>query len=416
MTADDGLFTFDDLNFGDIFGTGADRWIELSVRQGTGGTWTILGPRTPVTSVPTADVARQLALPYADVANVGDGQAAFQIENTDPLGWSIYARSGPSSGLTWNSATAIFDVAETGPLFGLITAGTAAGIAGAGIHPGTNGLQAERYSANPTGSALFVFDLADGNDARFGTSDYSGDFSGPVRFLGAMDISGEEIDSTEISNEPGIAGSIPGSFVTVGTSTTNAAVRTITVPAAGFVLALANCDIQMSHTSGGGQTFVNIGVSDIFGSIPTDQDQLFRVPAASATGLYNTPGSAHGVFSVNAGSNTFYMVTNGSSAGSNNLFDINFTLIYFPTAYGVVNATLPPPPGDPIPESQDTAISRPGLTYAEIEAEYHAELARHMAVLDAKQREIETLMIEMNALRARVQPSIVDLPASKRED
>ena len=407
VSADSGLFTFDDLDFGNVFDTGADRWIEMSVRQGTSGVWTVLGPRQPVTAAPTADVANQLALPYMDTA-LEPFESVLDIQNSSTEFAGSHAgrfTQGALPGSAWNAAGLI---AESDEWFGLIGAGGpgTGGVTGVGVIDGSFGVRGDRSPGNVLGVAGFFNDGENGTTTYIGRGSYAAQFFGSTLFSGSMDISGEEIDSTEISNEPGVAGSIPGGFFNVGTVTINVASRTITVPAAGYVLAMANCDIQMNHTSGGGSSFVNVAVSDTSASMPSEQDQLFRVPSAAPTGFYNTPGSAHGVFSVNAGANTLYMVANGSASGTNQLFDTNFTLIYLPTAYGVVNSTMPPAPGDPLPWSQDTATGqRTGLSHAEIEAEYHAELARHMAEMDAKQREMEALLVEVEALRARVKPT-----------
>jgi Chaperone of endosialidase len=99
----DGLVTAS-LDFGDVFASGQDRWLEVAVRADatvgncSGGTYTTLTPRQELTGAPTSVGLRlpfngTATSPYPVVMlqNFGTGQALFGVASTDRqaiTGWS----------------------------------------------------------------------------------------------------------------------------------------------------------------------------------------------------------------------------------------------------------------------------------------------------------------------------------------
>ncbi|MCG3127947.1 MAG: hypothetical protein CHACPFDD_02820 [Phycisphaerae bacterium] len=211
----------------------------------------------------------------------------------------------------------------------------------------------------------------------------------------------DSISAIEIMDEPGVANDHNAS-IAIGTSLTTLASRSITVPAAGYVLALADGDLQISHTNGTDSTYI-YGVSDSATSLPSDQDMMTRLAGALTTGTYNFAGSSHGLFSVAAaGSYSFYYLAYEFSGGSATMYDIQLTLLYVPTAYGTVESNLPPPNGGGGPETQGREPAAPGITPEEIEAEQQLEVENHrlrvLAELEAAEAQIAELRAKLEAL------------------
>ncbi len=192
------------------------------------------------------------------------------------------------------------------------------------------------------------------------------------------------IAKTEIADEAGIASidesvsqSLTGGISTILT-------RTITVPEAGFVVAIGSFTAEMGHTSGVG--------SRVIGGVNMDQNLSFssitRVPwieANAPTGLYMIPLSVNEVFSVTAGTHTFYLLGQEvSTVGS--AVDGSLTLMYFSSSYGSVSkaGALASQPGE---ESKRGPLS---------DAEISSEQAEHQRDrLDRIQRELESMRAAM---------------------
>ena len=190
---------------------------------------------------------------------------------------------------------------------------------------------------NTTGSGSIFMQTNDGGGDSsvgfFGSGSSFGVNTSVSGASGAVTMSSNAVDSAEIFDEPGVANNHT-SGVAVPTSIGTITSRTITVPAAGFVLAIANADVQFSHAAGTGD-FYNFGISTNATTLPGDQDQSCGVPSTAGAGFYNFPGAVHGLFNVSAGAHTFFFNAQGFGATAT-MFDIQFTLVYFPTAYGSV--------------------------------------------------------------------------------
>jgi hypothetical protein len=216
------------------------------------------------------------------------------------------------------------------------------GLAVDGNYNGTNDPRITIQGA--TRSALFRMDQADD---------------------GSVLLPANAIGSSEILDEPGAAsyteGGASGVTIPVGGYTTIGS-RSITVPDAGYVLVIATGQAQAAH-SNGTTSSCNFGVSDDPAALPPNQDVNIGIPSAAVTGAYNIPTTVHGLFSVAAGTYTYYFIGNGAS-GAFYCFDTQLTLLYIPTAYGTVTPTLAGISADAIDSG-----TRPGLTSAEIASE-----------------------------------------------
>ncbi len=401
--SDNGLFTFDDLDFGGAFDSGEDRWIETSVREGVAGAWTVLGPRQPVTAAPTAGVARRLTLPFADTKSFLDGQDMLMLTADSPVfgvhtGHFVHSETVAE----WVSAALI---AESSTHFGIIGSGApaSAGVAGTAYIDGSTGVRAERGPGNATGMAMFVWDLATGNDSSFGTPTHSAQFTGDAQFFGEVQITGEEIDSTETLDEPGVASSTAevqtdpplGSFGAIVS-------RTITAPGPGYIIAIASSELEHSHTTGT-SSVVYIGVSDSPTAV-TGSLRFNNINSAAPSGLYSTCVSDQHVYPVAGGSQTFYLTAQQFSGTGATFYNAQITLIYVPTAYGTVSAEEA---GGGDAFARAGVAARGPLTHAEIVAEQIHEERRAMDEMIRRQAEIDRLVAEQRSALAALRRTSV---------
>ncbi len=122
---------------------------------------------------------------------------------------------------------------------------------------------------------------------------------------------------------------------------------TVNCPASGYVMAVAHGRIATlpQHTIGT-DSYAIVGISDTPNSLPGNQDLDFQIDSAAPTGTYSIPFGMTSMFEVPAaGAYTYYYLAYEYS-GSVSVADMQFNLVYFPTAYGDVDP-VPPPPVQP---------------------------------------------------------------------
>lgn len=240
-----------------------------------------------------------------------------------------------------------------------------------------------------------------------GGGDASASFSGSGSSFGintsisngssAVTMTGNAVDSGEIFDEPGVANTHTSGVAVPSGSTGTITSRTITVPAAGFVLAFANADLQFSHVAGASD-FYNFGISTTSTSLPSDQDQTCGIPAGAAAGFHNFSASSHGLFTVSAGANTFFFNAAGFGAAAT-MFDIQFTLVYFPTAYGAVVSNFT---GGFAPDNSNHGPIASPMSADQINAERAMGEQFNQARL---MKELADMQVRMDSLRKQVEAS-----------
>ncbi len=204
----------------------------------------------------------------------------------------------------------------------------------------------------------------------------------------------DSVSSSELLNEPGVASAYSGGYVDLNSGSASViASRTIDAPAAGYVLAIATANAETSHVVSG-DSQVEFAVSDSNADMPSDSAGIFLENTLDA-GRYYFPVTHQRVFSVSAGSHTFYFL----GRAIHHLwwtFHADLTLIYLPTAYGTVaaSASLPGGPDQnlsaPAPQPQ-TALD-PAAERAESEAFNRARIERELTEMKAKLAELEALL------------------------
>lgn len=199
----------------------------------------------------------------------------------------------------------------------------------------------------------------------------------------------------EILDEPGVASDKEGTAGVTLTTTLKALLsRSIWCPESGYVLVLGTAQPQINHTKGtiSGAEF---GVSDSSSFLPDNQDVGLWIDDEVSTGLFEYPVTVHGLFQVSSDANTFYFLAKKSGGGFT-VYDMQLTLVYFPTAYGTVEPTLAA--GQNIPDEDAPTVSRlnhPDAATERAEAEafnasrIERELAEMRAQLEALKLKLE---------------------------
>ncbi|MEJ2703618.1 MAG: hypothetical protein P8Z79_14365 [Sedimentisphaerales bacterium] len=211
------------------------------------------------------------------------------------------------------------------------------------------------------------------------------------------------VQSEDIINEPGVAAYSGAFYVYLNDlDYTTLCSLTINCPAEGFVMAVAHGRIATlpQHTMGT-KSYAVVGISDTPNSLPGNQDLDFQIDSAAPSGTYSIPFGMTSMFTVPAaGSYTYYYLAYEYS-GSVSVADMQFNLIYFPTAYGAVDPVPPPVrltdgDGSNLLHSQTnaTAENRQAKPEAVDAAQLKLELATLKTKIETIQQQIDSISIQ----------------------
>lgn len=160
--------------------------------------------------------------------------------------------------------------------------------------------------------------------------------------VGSSELASGAVDASKMSDEAGVASISSGTDVALALGTpVNVVSRTINVPTSGYVVATATVNAELGHAPPIDDSEVLMSIS--LTSATHDNGNLVRflLPFTATAGVYRASLSATDVFSVAAGSRTFYVVAESQDGLSNLIMDSNLNLIFVPTAYGTVTAAEP---------------------------------------------------------------------------
>ncbi|HKX83933.1 MAG TPA: hypothetical protein VJL58_06925, partial [Pyrinomonadaceae bacterium] len=174
-------------------------------------------------------------------------------------------------------------------------------------------------------------------ELRVGTSSTSTIWIGPT---GGGDTSvrfpTDAINSSEILDEAGVTSSTVTPPVTITTSITVLASRSVAAPADGFVLVIATGELR-GNQQGGLSSSSAFGVSNsntAFSGEPLNYS-LF----GGASNSIDIPVTVHGLFPVGAGNNTFYFLGRKNHGLDFQVARMRLTLLFVPTSYTVQSLT-----------------------------------------------------------------------------
>ncbi|MEW5700906.1 MAG: hypothetical protein AB1792_01570 [Candidatus Zixiibacteriota bacterium] len=203
------------------------------------------------------------------------------------------------------------------------------------------------------------------------------------------------ISALEERDEPGVANNNATTLIDLDGTVQTLLSRSITAPAAGYVLVIGTLTIDITHLSGVFDEAV-FAVSNQSGSIPSGQNFKVLMEAALPTGPYQQVVTVHGLFSVGEGLSTLYLLGR-ELTGTFQVRDRQLTVAFFPTAYG----DAPPPLVAAMGQDRFKrgAVTTPGLSAQDIAAEQAAAQVFHTARIE---RELATLRAELQALTERL--------------
>jgi hypothetical protein len=252
--------------------------------------------------------------------------------------------------------------------------------------PGTTGFLVD---GNYTGSGEPLMAVYGSSQSVIFNMDYSGSSSASLPASAISDV--------EILDEPGVASYAQGTTaVELGTSFTIVGTRSIVTPTAGYVLVMANCGAEALHITGT-TSRADFGVSDNPLGFPDNQELSVFFEDVLPTGIRHLPVSCHGLFEVlSSGTHTFYFIGRKTD-GSFYFYDIQLTLIFFPTAYGDVNPTVAES-GAP---GTDHHIDASGAGRSIAAPVTDSDIARERA--DAEALHVERLERELSEIRAEME-------------
>ncbi|MFH1279536.1 MAG: hypothetical protein ABIK65_14295 [Candidatus Eisenbacteria bacterium] len=224
-----------------------------------------------------------------------------------------------------------------------------------------------------------------GNSTKLWLTDNTGDASANFLF-GA-------ISKTEIADEPGLASASDGtSLITLTGSGPDVLLsRTIDVPSSGYVIVSGTAQATITHTAGT-TSWGNFGVTEDTLLIPNHQDVGLQLPSSAASGGYAFPVTVHDVYSVGAGSHTFYFFGEEGS-GVLYAYDMQLTTLFVPSAYGSVTLA----DGGGSGARDEEARARGPRTVSEIDEEKTESAAFHRDRMAAEVAEIRDRLAALEA-------------------
>ncbi len=166
------------------------------------------------------------------------------------------------------------------------------------------------------------------------------DVNGDVRVSGTLqaggisgDYAANSIVMDDILNEPGIASAASSSLFSLSTSYGALLTRRITVPASGYILALASARVLFNHGISGSSEF-QMGISTESDDIGSSLEWRHYLSSSLPSGSYVATITGSQLLSApSAGDYTYFLVGRRHSDNSAWVYDRNLNLIYIPTVY-----------------------------------------------------------------------------------
>lgn len=282
---------------------------------------------------PLTRVVSNLYSATADLLETHSGSSPSRIgiRTTSSHQLSQYGSDGGEQGRLWgpNWGELILDAAAINGTTddvlltsnngdgGVLQLRKAAGLAGASLRGGSPGSGATLGLTDAVGSTTVFLDGNQTGDA-------------------AVQVPAGAISAIEEFNEPGVAST---NSTTISGLTGTLLSRSITVPSAGYVLAIGSCQIGIAHTSGTTDSAAFAVSSD--GSFPVGSTLKHEISGSVPSGEFYEVITVHSLFPVSAGVNTFSLLGTGTP-GAYGARTRQLSLVFIPTAYGTVSAPASP--------------------------------------------------------------------------
>jgi hypothetical protein len=214
----------------------------------------------------------------------------------------------------------------------------------------------------------------------------------------SVELPADAIASDEMLNETGgVSYGNANAVSLTDADYTTIASQSIATPAGGYVLVIATTQAQANHTYGT-TSEADFGVSTTTTSFPTNQDVTLNWGAELPTNsTCRAPVTVHCIFEVaSAGDHTFYFLGYEHS-GSFTCWDTQFSVLYFPTAYGTISSMAPTgtPDDDAAPVQELTASFVENQKTESVEAN-NARIQRELEEMRERLEKLERMARQEN--------------------
>ena len=413
--SDEGIFSFQDLNFGDGVFTGPSRWLEIAVSK-NGEPFTVLSPRQPLNPTPYSIYANKAGTTLQDAFVNGS-----QISNAS-IGPVRFTGTLQLGSQTTNGAIQLLQSGSTTPVLQMFNLSGQGGSIRLRDEVGMDIIQLE---ADPQGFGGLLRIAGDGGELFFDGDLGAGPASGTRFTVGGtpasmvldtrLTVSGPNsmfqfdpaaqgdqslvlpaasVGPSELFAAPGLASIFRNQAVSINNNISTITSRSITVPAPGFVVVIATASFGVQRTSNTNGLLL-MAVSDVANTMPFATRTALRMPPSTLTfGQYDFPAVSHGVFDVGTpGQYTFFLNANSTGFGTPSVSNANLTLLYFPTTYGDVTPNF-------LAQDPGYGLAAP-ISREQVLAEQLAEQQRALEELRAEQARMRRQLEEFKAQKDR---------------
>jgi hypothetical protein len=191
------------------------------------------------------------------------------------------------------------------------------------------------------GTPVFSVDLTTSRVIVPGASD-SIVFNASATGNNSVDLPANAISSFEMLDEPGAAQSVNAGSVSLITNgvLVPLSTRTITCPAAGYILAIASAEVLIPHTTSS-TDLLTFGVSLTSSSLDADQSKQLQLSTSIPAGTFSYIVSSQKIFPAVPGANLVWALGR-KDLGLNNhsIENITLSILYVPTSYGTVSTLV----------------------------------------------------------------------------
>lgn len=317
-----GVFTVTDVDFGEDFDIATvNAELEVRVRASGSPTFDTLTPRTPFNAAPLASHLRGVGVAtgtHGSFMRSYDGADISAEWGTAPTGSGSYRGWANPEGS--NVLTTLLDADRD--------------------NDSSNGVAEGRLLVRGAGSGAVGGVVQVGDETGSATIQLLGGVAGDLAVQFPLDA----VNADETVDEPGVASdTVTGLATTLNPVFGGPTVlesETISCPGDGYVLVLGTCQLTAAH-SAGTRSYYEFGVTDDASGFPPNQDVAITIPASEPDGNRAMAVTVHGLFPVTAGDHYFAMLGREYEGGlTAEVLDVQFTVIYFATAYGAVTGTF----------------------------------------------------------------------------
>jgi hypothetical protein len=268
----------------------------------------------------------------------------------------------------------------------------------------TYGAGGELHLAGPDGGSSISLDgnFIDAPRVEFDTPDESVVFDLSYEGDNCVQFPNKAINNLEILNEAGVGNTrrTTGSVTFMaGDPVTEILWRPMAFPTAGYAVVIATAQISVNHNQGTGE-LVYLGVSDQDDALPSGLTFRELIPGGTESSAFNDIVTVHGYFPVDAGINNFYLLGMQQSGSFTTVYDIEMTVMFFPSNYALVIKGEDSGEGSEYQPGEETAATMDDVIAAQMEQQTRSLRSRYDRELNELREENQQLLKRLEAIEA----------------